>query len=199
VSVWANWYELLRDYRLIVDDEISAETWKKRTTPCIEFSVLQPSRQDDDDLPGLIYWDDHKKFVTDVDFSIRIPGLSCDGHSPELYFREGLPDLKLGLRVLTSWWEQMCKNGELKELARTETYTDHESGWTELVVVTLPHSEFRFYYHKPDTKHLKRLAKQNELRDRQLVQNGWKREEFDEIGSPACLKHKYFTVWHNAI
>jgi len=246
VEVRPHWFELLHDYKLVPNDEISAEVYEKLSLG-IRFFVLQ--RTVEEDHPGLIFWDNEKTFVTDISFSIPIPNTSCKEEYglPELYFRErarpaedGDPGivqfrvpkesiaaeraiwkelgeeapqnvckeivsltqrLEIGLKVPTVWWKQMCASGELKELARTEAYDAENRGSTELVAATLPYWLFDGYYHKTKMNDLqqKLFRKRLELRENDLGQRGWKREESEAINSPTCLKHKYFTVWDNAI
>lgn len=107
--------------------------------------------------------------------------------------------LELGLRVPPSWWERMRANGELKERAKTEAYTDKplEDGVdsTELVIATLPYFEFGEYYGNSDLGSLEGLQRFNEegrTKDRMLALNGWKREG-------GYLEHRYFTVSHERI
>lgn len=252
VDLCPRWFELLRDYKLVPDDEISAEVYKKLSLG-IRFEVLQRSSVEEN-CPGLIFWDEKKTFVTAIDFSIPIPNTSCKEEYglPEMYFRESarpvregdpaadiarfkvpkesiaaeralwkelgeeppksaLKDticlreqLEIGLRVPTVWWKEMCASGQLKPDS-TEAYeskmVDAFPGSTELVAATLPCWLFDGYYRKTVMKDFenKTFRKRLAFRENDLAQRGWEREESDEINSPTCLKHKYFTVWDNAI
>jgi hypothetical protein len=203
---------LLLDYKLIKDAEEFRQLWKKglKDVLLIHFTVLQP--QDDVDLPGLIYWDSRKSFVTQVDF--REPVEAVKFEEPNNFIKElGLPPreliwflrlgpggYQLGLTVPTEWWERIRATSAIGELAKTDADTDSRTGNTRVLVATLPYEAFEFYYHREID--LKGDQKQKELADRQLSKYGWKPEDRSgaEVADPwHRLEHRYFTVQHRSI
>lgn len=214
VSVTPNWYELLRDFRIINNEEEWDQLGEKSgSVPSSEYNVLRSDirftvlrPQPDACLPGLIYWNSRKTFVSEVDFEEGIEEIKLDhpsfennprlARSPEVFIKFGAKGYELGLAVLEEWWKQTCAEDKTKEIAKTKTGTDYLTGTTRLVVATLPYSEFRRYFYQVNEKHERNT-------NAQLAQNGWKREEIDSelqlLGAPDEVKHKYFTVAHRAI
>jgi hypothetical protein len=217
VSVRPNWYELLRDYKIVQTDEESFwrktdEQWHQlqnksegTSTPKysalrsdIFFTVLQPRH--DAYLPGLIYWDSRQRFVNEVEFEERIeeikiehPHLKGRLWSPELYFKPGIHGYELGLTVQEGWWKQICAADEA--LAKIKADTNHLTGMTRLVVAILPFSEFDSY--------LRESEHNDRRRKKRLAERGWKREDPDPelalLGAPDCVEHKYFAIDHRGI
>lgn|SRR5487761_115208 len=224
VSIYPNWYRLLSDFKLVG----SKEEWYRLSEamgklPATEYNVCRngivftvvaaPSA--DSLLPGLTYSDNHKSFVSEVEFSESIAGYVEDmrseheppffkhprwGNLPEVYFKSGSGGYELGLEVQDDWWEQVCKTGEIGELAKTKSDRNHLCGTTRLLVATLPYSEFDVYYGANDYD--SRKVQQEAARGKQLEANGWKpKVERDmEIRDPwRRIDHKYFAVAHRGI
>ena len=219
VLVVPQWHYLLLDYKVIKDWERgakdAAEEFRQlrerglKDAPLIHFTVLQP--QHDVDLPGLVYWDSRKSFVTGVDFEEPVKAVKFE--EPNSFIKDlGFPPreltwflrlgsgYELGLTVPTEWWERIRATSEIGELAKTDADTDSWTGETRLLVATLPYEAFEFYYHREID--LKRDQKQKELADKQLSKYGWKRKDRSdaEVADPWYrLEHRYFTVQHRSI
>ena len=166
-------------------------------------------------LPGLTYLGNHKDFVTSVKIFESIVNLEREqrdqvgqhpffnhplwANLPELFFKFGTGGYEIGLEVQNDWWEQVCKDGGIGELAKTKSDRDHRCGTARLTVAVLPYSEFGIYYQKSDYKH---MDEQQRSRDRQLEARGWKRqvERDSEIRDPWLrIDHKYFAVAHRDV
>lgn len=213
VLVLPQWHYLLLDYKLVKDAEEFRQLWEKglKDTPLLRFTVLQP--QDNADLPGLIYWDSRKSFVTGVDFEEPVKAIKFE--EPNSFIKDlGFPPreltwslrlgsgYELGLTVPTEWWQRIGAKGEIGELAKTEAEADALTGSTRLVVATLPWQEFDTYYHKIEFVDRERRQKQKDLANKQLPENRWKHK--DRVGAEIAdpwhrLEHKYFTVQHRSI
>lgn len=118
---------------------------------------------------------------------------------PAVYFKPGIDGYELGLNVHSEWWQQLCKSGEIGEIAKTKCDTDYRCGTTTLTVATLPYSAFGIYYEGIDYD---RMNERQEARDKELEAHGWKRkiEEESDIQDPwVRIDHKYFAVAHRAI
>src|SRR5450432_1521748 len=223
VSVHPNWYELLSDFKLVH----TKEEWERlysaaNQTPDgdytvfrhgFAFTVITPPA-DDGLLPGLTFWDNRKRFLTEVDISESVIEIGHkfkrgEGHQffhhpaysnlPRFAFKWGRRGYEIGLEVQDDWWKHLCSDGELGELAKIKDHKDYPCGTTRLVVATLPYSEFGPYYQSNDYANVK---KQREVIDKQLVANGWKRkiERDSEIRDPwSRIEHKYFSVSHRGI
>jgi hypothetical protein len=224
VSICPNWYQLLSDFKLIG----SKEEWHRlreeaAKLPTSEYSVFRSGitftviqRASDVPLPGLTYWDNRKCFVTDLDFSEIIMPIESEcpldldekhpffNHPkrstlPRLYFRPGRGGYEIGLVVNDDWWENLCKEGESRELAKVKSITNRLGGSTRLAVVALPLSVFDLYYTNVDYDQTEKLRP---AMDKQLEANGWKRkDEYDpEIRDPwSHVEHKYFSVSYREV
>ncbi len=118
---------------------------------------------------------------------------------PRLCFKWGTGGYEIGLEVQDDWWEHLRGSKGMGELAKVKEHRDHLCGTTRLVIATLPYSEFGLYYQSVDYDSMKKLQ---EVMDKQLEANGWKRkvERDSEIGDPwSHVEHKYFTVSHRSI
>lgn len=207
VLVQPNWPNLLLDYKLIKDaEEYQQLSEKSLKRAPIHFTVLRPWL--DVRRPGLIYWNSRNGFVTEEDFcepiegiEFEIPGLERFGDkwSPKVYFEFAGLGYKLGIEVLDEWWKQICARGDVGELSKTKADTDPRSGSTRLAVATLPDSEFEDYH--DFERDNKRRQERDEVRDKKLSLNGWKREARDpeSIFVWQKVEHKYFTVMHASI
>jgi hypothetical protein len=118
---------------------------------------------------------------------------------PRVVFKWGSGGYEIGLEVQIDWWEERCKSGEVKELAKLKQRQDHMCGTTRVVVATLPYSEFETYYRTVDQAQIKKLQAEW---DKQLAASGWKRaaERDSEIPDPwSRVEHKYVSVSHRNI
>lgn len=228
VRVSPNWYDLLRDYRIVETDEKTFWhdthlAWRQLQEKTegdsadiysvlrddIVFTMLKPGPFD-----GLLYWNSHRIFRSEVDFGERIEEIKIThptlgegwDWSPDVYLKWGRDGYELGLEVNAEWWERTCAAEEAKQLAKIKSDPQHLTGTTRLAVATLPYSEFAIYAEGNvpaswyDTATLK---KQERNKDAELAKAGWKREESDweshHLGAPEGVKHKYFTVEHKAV
>jgi hypothetical protein len=228
VSFFPNWYELLSDFKLIKDKEDWKQLCEaeNKIPPSkfnvfkqgFSFTVIKPPSEEGL-LPGLAFWNNQKVFLNELELSEPVIeeegdelrfGRFGEKHKffdhpsfaslPRVVFRWGAHGYEIGLEVQNGWWEERCKSGELKELAKTKERTDHLCGTTRLVIATLPYTEFAVYYQRIDYD---KLAKSQAEWDKQLEANGWKRKEEDkdsEIRDPwSHVEHKYFSVSHRSI
>jgi len=226
VFILPNWYDLLSDFRLIrskeewhrlcnAANEAPTDNYSVFRRGFV-FTVIKPPA-DEGLPPGLTFWDNRKTFLSEVELSgsiIQVRDESAGPHLgeehpffrhpkwaglPEVYFKWGTGGYELGLEVQDDWWEELCKSGEIGELAKLKKHRDHPCGTTRLVIATLPYSEFGVYYQNVDYDQMK---KQQEARDKQLEANGWgrKTEGDSEIRDPwSRVEHKYFTVSHRSV
>ncbi len=226
VSIYANWYKLLSDFKLInTEDEWHKLCKAANETPEREytvfrrgftFTVIKPPA-DDGLLPGLTFWDNRKVFLAEVELSepviqiedeFGLPGRGKEhpffhhpkwSSLPRFCFKWGAGGYEIGLEVQDDWWEHLRENKEIGELAKIKGDRDHLCGTTRLIIATLPYSEFGLYYQNVDYDSLKKIQ---EGMDKQLEANGWKRkvERDSEIRDPwSHVEHKYFTVSHRSI
>lgn len=221
VHIYPNWYPLLLDFKLIGNDD----EWKRlcellAKVPEAEYSVFRSgisftviAAPSEEGLPpGLIYADNHKRFLSEADFSENVVELERGqrrlgehpyfkhpywANLPEVYFKLGPKGYDVGLEVQSDWWKHLCKTGKLGDLANLKVRTDHLCGTTKLVIATLPFTEFHIYYQTYD-----QIQAQQESADKQLEANGWRRqvEKDSEIQDPwSRVDHKYFAVAHRDI
>lgn len=167
---------------------------------------------------GLLYLDRFNRFMNGADFRFAIiklidellggsrmgphPLLSHPewGDCPSVYFRCESKGYELGLEVETRWWEKQCETGTVGPLAKLKTHSNWECDTTQLVVATLPYSEFHRYLESDVLDYEITQARQC-IRDQTLAENGWKRTD-DEVGPiPGWgrMKHEYFKVIHRDI
>lgn len=176
VSFFPKWYELLTDFKLIKGEE----DWKRlceaeHKIPASKFNVFKQGfsftvikpPSEDGLLPGLAFWNNQKVFLAELELSEPVieqdDGLTFrhgEKHEffehpswaglPHVVFRWGAHGYEIGLEVQGRWWEERCKSGDLKELAKIKDDPDHRCGTTRLVIATLPYSEFAVYYQPND-------------------------------------------------
>lgn len=227
VRVSPNWYELLRDFKIVTGDNEAfwasvGSSWRQLQGQGEDeaasaysvlrndtvFTVLKSGTPDD-----LIYWDSRRIFRSDVDFQERIrelkiaqPSWGGNGRSVDLFLKWGTDGYELGLEVNADWWGKVCAADETGHLAKVRTDPEYLTGTTRLVVAILPYAEFRTYTDGNATASWYDAAtqkKREERRNAELAKTGWLREEsnweLDYLGSPEILKHKYFTIVHRAI
>jgi len=174
VYVEPQWGPLLSDLKLLKGED----EWERfndafqgssesayKTCGGILFTVI--GRQPDFELPGLTYWDDHKVFVNELEFSGSVivkeddmgfsrpkgkhPFFNCPKWSdlPRVFLRPGIHGYELGLEVQSDWWKDLCNRGEAGALAKIDRHTDERCGATELVLARLPYSAFVEYFGAP--------------------------------------------------
>jgi len=209
---------LLLDYKLIKDAEEFRQRWEKGLKDVLSIHFTVVGAQRDVDLPGLVYWDNRKSFVTRVDFEEPVKTVKFEepvtilagleealGLPPRevtWFFRDGGGGYELGLTVPTGWWKRIRATSDIGELAKTDAEDDALTGNTQLVVATLPWQEFDIYYHKNEYVDHERRQKQKELADKQLSKYGWKQKDRSggEVPDPwHRLEHRYFTIQHRSI
>jgi hypothetical protein len=174
VYVEPQWNPLLSELKLLN----SEDEWKRFNDACLGssesayktcggflFTVI--GQHSEFELPGLTYWDDHKKFVNEVNFSESVivkeddmglggleekhPFFNCPKWSnlPRVFLRPGIRGYELGLEVQSDWWKDLCSRGETGALAKIDCKTDELCGTAELVLATLPYSVFVEYFGAP--------------------------------------------------
>jgi hypothetical protein len=209
VSVYVKWYKLLHDYGLIKDEDEFRELGGEGALPDgLHFTVLRP--EGPPPAPGLIYWENKKRFVTEPEFTETMHRDSrwkehwrqkvASGLLPRLDFMRRRDGYEIGLHVPGDWWKLVCATGDIGELANTKTEADVLTGTTRLVVATLPYSAFHIYHHKGEVA--KRRQEQERIyflqggptekdsKDKRLAKYGWERIDWSNA------EHKYFTVTH---
>lgn len=193
VSIEPKWYELLRDYKLVKDEDWKAFSDKMNALSESEyhvlrqgfrFTVLKP-------LPSnsLIYRDDRKHFHGNLDFRERIEEI-------ELL----LPETKVPFSpsIFVKWGSEGYDIGITTPESFKKSY--HPLDNLELVTVaTLPYEIFRSYMTRSIDYGLLRI---NEKAQKTAVKkHGWKTEQHDADLSdrPETFEHKYFWVFVNGI
>ena len=139
VRVDANWYDLLIDFKLIDNPDAWHALQKSiKELPPTEYSVVRGGicftvvHQSEDFERTLIYLDNHRTFVSEVDLREDVEPLriestdrfgqpnKCDVH---LFVRFGGDGYKLGMRVPGWWWNEVkasCPK-PMKEVAHHPT------------------------------------------------------------------------------
>jgi|ERR1700722_18991497 len=222
VSFFPKWYELLSDLKLIRQDD----DWKRLTDTVAKipkstfslyrqgfsFTVIRPPTSNGL-LPGLAFWNNEKIFLNDLELEASIVETEdksifrLEKHElfdhpswsglPRIVFKSGNGGYEIRLEVHMDWWKERCASGEMKELANLKQHEDHTCGTTQVVVATLPYSEFAVFYR--DTDYAESL--QNK-RDKQLAAKGWQRkaDRDSEIRNLwSTVEHKYFSVSYRSI
>ena len=107
--------------------------------------------------------------------------------------KNGRDGYSLGIIVPMEWWKEA--KGTCPAPLEESSY--HENG-VRLVLANLPYCEFDLYC-EPSTIELEWVDRVNARRDAQRSKFGWKKREFEELGFPDIIEHKYFTVEHEHI
>jgi hypothetical protein len=225
VRVDPNWYDLLNDFKLI--DGIDA--WHAirkffEGLPATEYCVVRSGvcftvvQQSEDFERTLIYLDNHRTFVSEVDLEEGVEPLrigridkiseamgkpsKCD---VRLFVRFGADGYKLGIRVPSQWWNEVKASCPKP----TEEVADYPTGQVDLILAIVSYREFDSYWEPAawsSTFYDKTAKEIRRRRDEQRVRFGWKTVEHDsdlgaELGIdwPESIKHKYFNVDHRAI
>src|SRR5216684_6792287 len=155
VSIHPNWYQLLTDFKLIGSTEewhrICEERDREPTSGYSAlrtgffFTVILPPSGGMP--PGLTFWNDRQTFLGGMSLSESVieekgeggmSTLKTEAHPffrhpkyaqlPEIYFKWGVGGYELGLEVSRDWWENICKSGEISEIAKTKTHDDFFCG-----------------------------------------------------------------------
>ena len=221
VRVYPNWYDLLIDFKLIdKPEEWHAIQKSFEGLPTTEYRVLRNGvcftvvHQSEDFERTLIYSDNHRVFVSEIDFEedaepIRIERTnrfgepnSCD---VRLLMKSSGDGYNLGIRVPGRWWDQVktsCPKpkGEI---------ADSPTGQIDLILATISNREFDLYWEPIEwnSTFYDKTAKQiRARRDEQRQKLGWKTIEHDSdlgvelgIDFPESIEHKYFNVEHRGI
>jgi len=187
VRVIPNWYELLRDYNLIRDDQAWLELKAKlERAPASEYIVLRNgitftvlNAEPHSFWPSLIYSNNHGNFGTKVDFCEAIDRIG----GPEVCIKWGVHGYEIGITV-----------------SNIEPGGIEPRKW--LVIAALPIEEFCLYWYETEflVQHWQEFKKR---RDELLEENGWKRKDVSipeiHVDWPDHIEHRYFTVEHKSI
>jgi hypothetical protein len=225
VIVYPRLGHLLLDYRLIKDtDELQKlyTIWDKHQEFSISFTILELKTSGD----WLVYSNDHKAFVTEIDFEEDIEPLAfrsvldkqqplplylrdsqCKTDavfgpiSPRFYFRERADGYEIGLNVRDDWWEDVCRQNPGADFAKTKVDINHLTGEARLGIATVPQAAFAPFL--TNTSDLAQFQKVWSLMDSELAKYGWKREKDDpdaEIHDPWIrIENKYFGLQYRGV
>jgi len=192
IQIQPNWYQLLKDYRLIDDDswkrigEKVEKRYKERPgynvlEDGITFTVLKSEGNSD-----LVYNNNHATFHSDVDFRERISDIEMESKrkllpfSPAFSVKWGIDGYKLSITTPESF-EKVFMVGDDNDL---------------IEITTIPYGLFHM------SKYRFGVLKQKEL-DKFIQKYGWtmKEQHSEEslAGWPRELEHKYFRVYYKYI
>ncbi len=158
----------------------------------INFTVLSLNNEG---WPNLIYWDDHKTFLSEMELEESINGIELvDAElltrehkwSPRLYFGKlgesnGHAGYGLGLVVRSNWWKATAKGNSANAEPQEDNYS---AGTLYLPIAILPCGELGLHYGKGK-------------REEELKKRGWECKDFHapEIGMhESRVEQKYFEV-----
>ena len=225
VRVDPNWYDLLNDFKLInAIDAWPAVRKFSEELPANEYSVVRSGvcftvvQQSEDFERTLIYSNNHRTFVSEVDLEENVEPLRIGGTDdisramgePSkcdvcLFVRFGADGYKLGIRVPSRWWN------EVKALCPKpmDEDADYPTGRVNLILAIISWREFDLYWEPAvwSSTFFEKTAKEiRKRRDEQRSKLGWKTIEHDadlgaELGIdwPESIEHKYFSIEHRAI
>jgi hypothetical protein len=222
IRVYPNWYDLLIDFKLIdKPEEWHAIQKSFEALPPTDYRVLRSgvcftvAHQSEDFERTLIYSDNHRAFVSEVDFQedaepLRIDRLNRFGKANRCDVRffmklGGREGYNLGIRVPSRWWERVkdsCPKPKKED-------ADYTTGQIDLILATISYREFDLYWEPVEWSNTfyDKTSKQIRARRDEHRQNlNWKTIEHDadlgrELGIdwPESIEQKYFTVEHRGI
>jgi hypothetical protein len=214
--VWVSpkWSDLLTDFKLIGRPEEWPEIEKAvRQEPLTEYRVLRSGirftivRESSDLQESLIYWDNDRRFVSEVGFGQEISPIKTTHGDVLLIVRFQGDGYALGIYVPIPWWEEV-KTSCPKPL---EEFIDSGRGRIELILTTVSDREFDVY-REPVWNRRHSIDKGRgwweqieATRAEQRNKFGWKKVEHPEIPElghvdwPESLEHKYFNLEHHEI
>jgi len=225
VRVDPNWYDLLSDFKLIDGlDAWHAVRKFSEERPAAEYCVVRSGicfmvvQQSEDFERALIYLNNHRTFVSEVDLEEDVEPLRIGGTDEisramgepskcdvRLFVRCGADGYKLGIRVPSQWWNEV-KASSPKPM---EEDVDYPTGRVDLILAVMSYREFDLYWEPAvwsSTFYDKAAKEIRKRRDEQRGKLGWKTVEHDsdlgaELGIdwPESIEHKYFSVEHRAI
>lgn len=219
VRVYPNWYELVTDFKLIAKpEEWDAIQQSIEELPSTEYCVLRNGicftivHQSEDFARALIYSDNHRVFVSEVDFEEdmepikverehRIPTLRR--YNVRFFIKFGEEGYNLGIRVPDWWWDEV-RASCAKPMKEDK---DYPTGQVKLILTTISDREFDPYWEPVEwsSTFYKKTAKQiRDRRDQQRQKFGWKTVERPDLPElsidwPESIEHKYFNVEHRGI
>jgi hypothetical protein len=197
IRVYPNWEAILADHKVIPPDQVEgALRLIYSAAPSAPYSVRKDGIGFTVLEAELGYSDDHHRFFSEADIEERIPEweqpipdlLGKHRMEPSLYVRftmDPIPGYELGISTPQSVSDAINKGRERDKGDRIR-------------LATLPFLALAIHWDTTDDI-------LNDLRQREtaaaLRDFGWRREDDDpdELHAPECLKHKYFTVYHNTI
>lgn len=179
------WRDLLRDYKLVSDDQWGSLSFRLAAIPESKYHVLRSGFRltflKPQPFEGLIYREDRKCFNCELDFRERIEEIELplsDTHvpfSPTLFVRWGKEGYDIGITTPESF-------------RRSNHHRDNRD---LIIVATLPYETFQLYANHSSNFFGKRAETS---RRTALDKHGWKLEERDPDlpNWPDSLEHKYF-------
>jgi hypothetical protein len=213
VWVTPKWCELLADFKLIgTTEEWPAIEIVVRQEPLTEYLVLRSGirftiLQEWADLQEtLIYWDNDRRFVGEVNFGEEIKPIKTGHGDVLLVVRFQGDGYALGIYVPIPWWEEV-KTSCPKPL---EERLDPGRGRIELILATVSDREFD-EYREPVWSGRRSIDKRawwgqiEATRAEERTRFSWKKLEHPEIPElgpvdwPESIEHKYFNVEHHGI
>lgn len=191
-TVWIEpkWDDLLKDYKLVKEEEWEPPNGKLEKVPEWEYRVLRDGFSFTFLKPqlfdGLIYRNDRKYFRGELDFRERIE---------EIEIPMGEHNMKFSPTMFVRWGKEGYDIGITTPESFQKSY--HPRDNLDLVTVaTMPYEVFRGYENR--SSFLKGTEKAQKSA---LEKHGWKQEERDKYLAdlPDSFEHKYFFVSVNGI
>jgi hypothetical protein len=194
-SVWIEpkWRDLLRDYKLVREDEWDTLSSRLEALPQdqyhvlrngFHFTLLKPQPFD-----GLIYRDDRKVFRGEIDFRERIEEIELP-----------MPDTKVEVSptVFVKWGREGYDIGITTPESLGRSYHPRDD-FGLITVATLPYAMFSAYTNRTSGSSLWETI--DKPRKAALLKHGWKLNERDDDlpDWPETLEHKYFYASVNGI
>ena len=210
ITVEPNWAAISRDYAIDPEDvrgfSDDAQAERYAAVKRISFTVLQTN---------LAFRHDHQLFFSETDIAAHLPGWEARSerreerilkaarnqpHDPSTDYVESVYVYLYSRAILESRRREDA-GYELGITTEKSQERSHYPGDKEARVplATLPYLAFACYWDSLDDT----LSddRRREIKD-SLQRHGWTEEERhreDLIPWPTCLKHKYFTVYHDGV
>jgi hypothetical protein len=205
IRIEPNWAAISRDYSIDPEEghEFSDDALAKRYAPVdrITFTVLQEN---------LAFRNDHQTFFSETDIEENFPGWEArhrrrmdrivkkdQPHDPPTDYVESVY-VYLYSSAATKREDIGYELGITTEKPSEKTILAGDRR-NRIPLATLPYLALAIYWDTLDD--MVSGERERQIKDA-LQRNGWTKEERHPehpIHMPACLKHKFFTVYHNSV